>query len=387
MRIGVDMISAGSGFGPAAGGMAAYFEGLLGALCVHPRVSSIVVFVPPWHDGLAVPDDPRIERVRCRGLTRHRPWRVAYEQTVLPVMARHQGVDILLSSCNVKPLLWRGPSVVVLQSIQHALLPVHTPPVRRAYLNLAVRRSLHSADMVIAVSETARTDAIELFSLDPTRIVSVHHGAAPWVKATVERGVRDEPHRLDGGGPYVLTISRLYELKNHPRLIEAMARVIAQYEVPHTLLIVGGDADYNRADLEAIARAHGVGERVSCLGPVGQDLVPGLFAGADAVAYVSLYETFGHPVLEALAFGRPLVTSATGGASEVAGDAARLVDPADVDSIAAGLADVLLDESLRARLRTVGPARVREFSWERSADGTVSVLEQAISRRRRAGRA
>jgi glycosyltransferase involved in cell wall biosynthesis len=373
------MISAGSGFAPAAGGMAGYYEGLLAALCEHPRVGSIVAFVPPWHDGLAVPDHRRIEVVRCIGLGRPRPWRVAYEQTVLPLAACRHRVDVLLSTCNVRPMTWRGPSVVVLQSMQHLLLPVKTPRVRRAYLDFAVRRSLQTADTVIAVSETSRADAVRVFSLDPSRIVSVHHGAAPWVRETVEHGVQAPPHRLPGGEPYVFTISRLYELKNHPRLIEALARLVRERGIPHRLLIAGGDADYRRSDLESMAREHGIEDRVACLGPVPQELVPSLFAGADAVAYVSLYETFGLPVLEALAFGVPLVTSATGATSEVAGDAARLVDPADVQSIANGLADVLLDAPLRARLRVAGPARVRDFSWERSAEGTVAALEQAIS--------
>lgn len=379
MRIGVDMISAGSGFAPAAGGMVAYYEGLLTALCDHSRVSSVVVFVPPWQDRLAVPDHPRIEVVRCLGLGHSRPLRVAYEQTVLPLAARRHGVEVFLSTHNVKPMAWRGPSVVVLQSMQHLLLPVSTPRVRRAYADIAVRRSLHAADIVIAVSETSRVDAIRVFSLNPSRIIAVHHGAAPWVRDTIEHKVRTTPHRLSGGEPYVLTISRLYELKNHPRLIEALARVVHDRGIPHKLLIAGGDGDYRRSDLESIARKHGVEDRVECLGPVAQELVPSLFAGADAVAYVSLYETFGHPVLEAMAFGLPLVTSATGGTSEIAGQAARLVDPADVDSIADGLAAVLLDEPLRMQLRAAGPARVRDFSWERCAEETVAVLEQAIS--------
>lgn len=375
------MISAGSGFAPAAGGMASYYEGLLTALCEHPRVSSIVAFVPPWHDGLSVPDHARLEQVRCIGLGHSRPLRVAYEQTMLPLQAGRHGVEVLLSTCNVRPLTWRGPSVVVLQSMQHLLVPVDTPRLRRAYLDLAVRRSLHAADVVIAVSEASRTDAIRVFSLDPSRVVSVHHGAAPWIRETVQGRVRAMPHQLPGGHPYVLTISRLYELKNHPRLIEAFAHLVLDRGIPHRLLIAGGDGDYRRSDLESIARAHGVEDRVQCLGPVPQELVPSLFAGADAVAYVSLYETFGHPVLEALAFGLPLVTSATGGTAEIAGQAARLVDPTDVESITEGLADALLDEPLRTHLRATGPARVRDFSWERCAEGTVSALASAISLR------
>src|SRR5205807_4484231 len=138
-----------------------------------------------------------------------------------------------------------------------------------------------------------------------------------------------EPYRPPDGAPYVLCISRLYALKNHRRLIEAFAALVRDASLPHTLVIAGGDADVTRAELEQVADRAGVADRVMLLGRVPQAQVPGLYRGAEAIAYVSLYETFGHPVLEAFATGTPVITSSTGGTAEVAGGAARLVDPGD----------------------------------------------------------
>ena len=121
------------------------------------------------------------------------------------------------------------------------------------------------------------------------------------------------------------------------------------------------------------------------LGAVPQVDIPGLFAGADAIAYVSLYETFGHPVLEAFAFGKPLVTSRTSATAEVAGDAARLVDPESVASIADGLRDVLTDGALRDRLAAAGPRRAATFTWERCAEGTMGAIGVALAGRAGAG--
>jgi glycosyltransferase involved in cell wall biosynthesis len=151
--------------------------------------------------------------------------------------------------------------------------------------------------------------------------------------------------------------------------------------LPHKLVIVGGDADVTRAELVEIAERNGIADRVLLLGRVPQVDVPGLYAGAEAIAYVSLYETFGHPVLEAFATGRPLVTSTTGGTAEVAGGAAKLVDPRNLSDIADGLHDVLTDDALRTRLITDGRRRVRDFSWERCAQGTVDALAEALKRR------
>lgn len=374
------MISAGSGFSPTAGGMVRYYDGLLNGLCELPEVDGIATFVSPWNDNLAVPRHPKIKVAPCRGLVRQRPGRVLYEQTALPLMARRERASVLLSTCNVRPFLWRGPSVVVLQSMQSFFLADRIGGLRRGYLGRAVPRSLTTADGVIAVTETQRADAIRLFGLDPERIVAVHHGAPTWATEAARTADGTRSYLVNDTTPYVLTVSRLYGLKNHRRLIEAFARVIADPSIHHSLVIAGAEADVRQTDLEQVAVEHGIGDRVRFLGPVPQKELPALLAGADAVAYVSLYETFGLPVLEACAFGRPLVTSDIGGTAEVAGDAAQLVDPRNVDSIANGLLAILLDQDLRRRLSIAGPKRAGQFTWARCAEGTAEALERAIER-------
>lgn len=374
------MISAGSGFAPAAGGMAQYYEGLLTALCARSDVAKIIAFVPPWSRQFAVPEHAKIVLAPCRGLTRRRAGRVAYEQFVLPVRARRHRVDVLFSTCNIRPFLWGGASVVVLQSLQHALLPVDTAAVRGEYLRRAMPPSLRTADIVIAVTETSRVDAIELFGIDPDRIVSVYHGASDWTLRVMDEATSVAPYRLANGRPFLFMISRLYELKNHARLIAAFAEFVRVNDPPHALVIAGGDADLTARDLLRLAADAGVGDRVHVLGPVDQEIVPALYQGADAVAYVSLYETFGLPVLEALACGRPLLTSSRGATAEVGGEATCLADPYDVTDIANGLRTVLLDSVARARLALAGPTRVRDFTWEACAEGSVEAIRRAIGR-------
>ncbi len=380
MRLGLEMISGGSGFGAAAGGLVPYYEGLLRALSDRPDVDGIVAFVSPWNAGLSIPDGLRVQTVVCKGLTRNRLGRVIYEQLALPVLARRASVDVMLFTCNVKPLLWRRPSAVVLQSIQHFLLPGRIGRARSIYLNWAVPRSLRSADHVIAVTKTERTDAIRLFDLDATRVGVVYHGMSTWARRIMEGEDPGPAYVLPDGRPFVLIVSRLYDFKNHRRLIEAFAHLVRDDQVAHSLVIVGGDADVTRAELKRWGEKMGLTDRLHCLGPVPQDDIPGLFIGADAIAYVSLYETFGHPVLEAFAFSKPLVTSSTGSTAEISGGAARLVDPYDVDSIQAGLREVLLDNDLRSRLSESGPRRAAEFSWERCAAGTRDALDRAVQR-------
>jgi glycosyltransferase involved in cell wall biosynthesis len=364
VRVGVEVVAGGTGFEEGGGGAAGY----------------IVVFSSQWYPGTLGAPHPKIE-VRRRPVPRSRPPRVLYEQLGLPIDARSAGVDVLLSTGNVRPLVRRTPNVLALHAIQHFLLGGDIGRLRSAYVRAFVPRSVRTADRVIAVTETLRRDTIELFGVEPERIVAVPMGPSPWVAELA--AAAPEPYRPPGGSPYVLCISRLYALKNHARLIAAFGRLVRDGGLPHVLVIVGGDADVTRDELAATARKHGVAERVLLLGRMPQADVPGLYAGAEAVAYPSLYETFGHPVLEAFATGTALVTSSAGATAEVAGGAARLVDPEDEADIAAGLHEVLTDTGARERLVAAGRRRVRDFSWEACARGTVDALVSATASPRR----
>lgn len=383
MRVGFEIISAGSGLEEGAGGAAGYFHGVIPPLCDDPRVAELVVYVPSWYAGAAEWRHPKLRLVRCE-VPRGRVARVGYEQVVLPLRAWRDRLDVLMSPGNCRPLAYRGVNVLGLHAIQYFLLGDEIGRMRWAYLRFAVPRSVRSADLTITATETLRRDAIELFEPDPGRVVTVPMGPQPWVADLIgqpDRPSAPERHRLADGSPYVLCISRLYALKNHRRLIEAFGLLVAEGDVPYHLVIVGGEADVTRADLARVALGAGVAERVHLLGRMPQETVHGLYAGASAVAYVSLYETFGHPVLEAFATEVPLLTSSRGATAEVAGEAAQLADPEDVDSIAAGLRRVLLDEAERERLVAAGRRRVREFSWEACARGTADALEHALARR------
>ena len=358
--------------------MTTYYAGLLSTLPEQEELGEVIAFMPPDITHMRIPSSPRLELVTCSGLPSNRVGRVAYEHLRLPKVARDARADVLLSTHNVKPLRWRGPSVVVLQSMQYFFLTDQIGRLRRAYLKQAVPRSLHGADLVIAVTEAQRRDAMTLFSLDPEQIVTVHHGPSTWALEAAQDLARSGGTQRPISGAYVATVSSLYEMKNHRRLIQAFAQVVGEHDIEHDLVIVGREADVTIRQLKQVADNHGVRDRVRFTGPLPQEDLPALLAHADAIAYVSLYETFGHPVLEAFAFGRPLVTSNLAGTAEVANGAAELVDPLDVGDIARGLYAVLSDDRRRSNLAATGRRRLAEFSWSACAHGTVLALKRAI---------
>ena len=132
-------------------------------------------------------------------------------------------------------------------------------------------------------------------------------------------------------------------------------------------------------DLERTIAESGVENRVQRIGFVDDAALTGLYSGADAVVIPSLYEGFGLPVLEAMACGAPVVTSNVSSMLEVAGNAAVLVDPTRLESIVDGLRDVLLSAEVQTRLRVAGPVRAAEFTWDRTAQLTLSAYRSIAS--------
>jgi glycosyltransferase involved in cell wall biosynthesis len=197
---------------------------------------------------------------------------------------------------------------------------------------------------VIAVSEFTALEAVELLGVDEERVRVIPHGVEP-------------PFEPDGPaveGDYVLAVGTLEPRKNLPRVVLAAERA--------------------GVDLRVVG-APGWGEvGVESAGFVSDDELARLYRGATCLVYPSLYEGFGLPVLEAMASGTPVVTSRNGALAELSGGAAVLVDPRDVDAIAAGIEEAA---KRREELRAAGLERARAFTWEAAAKATADVYRDA----------
>jgi glycosyltransferase involved in cell wall biosynthesis len=168
--------------------------------------------------------------------------------------------------------------------------------------------------------------------------------------------------------PYFFFIGGLYPRKNIGRLIEAFEQFKDKTGMPHKLLI-GGKTVYGTQEWIDQAAKSKYATDIKFLGRVkSQDELNKLYNGAEALAYVSLFEGFGIPCLEAMRCGTPVITSNTSSLPEVCGDAAFYVDPLSVESIAAGLEAIATDEALRRELMEKGLQRQAEFTWDKTAE-------------------
>jgi glycosyltransferase involved in cell wall biosynthesis len=232
----------------------------------------------------------------------------------------------------------------------------------------------HSA-VVLTGSEHARGDLLQAYGLAPERVVVTPYAA----DRRFGRLDRAETDRLLAGmglpEGYLLCVGNLQPRKNLRRLVEAFATLPAEIRPP---LVVVGQPAWLYDDIYAAVRRRHLGADVHFTGFVSTEQLVALYSRAHAFAYPSLYEGFGLPVLEALACGVPTLTSDRSSLPEVAGDAALLTDPEDVEAIAAGLERVICDEALRGRLAERGPRQAARFSWERCAEVTAQAYQFAL---------
>jgi glycosyltransferase involved in cell wall biosynthesis len=270
----------------------------------------------------------------------------------LPREAR--GVDVLHCPTFRGPVRSSVPVVVTVHDLAVLRHPGTFNQWTRRYSRFAVPRVARAARRLIAVSEFTRGEIVELLGAPEERIRVIPNAV----------GEPFEPRGAAAEGDYILAVSTLEPRKNLPRLLDAFERA----RLNGLRLLVAGAPGWGGVRVE--------GDGVRWLGEVGDEELARLYRGARCVAYVSLYEGFGLPVLEAMACGAPVVAARNDAAAEVAGDAAVLVDPLDPDAIAAGLAEAV---DRRDELRARGLERAATFRWADAARATVEVYREATS--------
>ncbi|MFL5402594.1 MAG: glycosyltransferase family 4 protein [Gemmatimonadales bacterium] len=277
------------------------------------------------------------------------------------------------------PILYHGMEGFLpysLRSRDRAIVTVHDlgwqahPELYNKRLRLMYRGLfpwvVRRANRFIAVSRYTADDLVRRAGVPASKIDVVYHGLDP----VFARPARPK----DSEVPYVLAVGGVSPRKNTRRLITAFSRWRGRggNRSRYRLLITGTslDADFSQNG--------SLPEGVSLLGYVDKAELPGLYAGAAAFLYPGIYEGFGLPIIEAMASGTPVVTSRTGAAPEIAGGAAVLVDPFEVESIEAGLEQALIPEKA-AMLTELGAERARQFEWSAAANATIEIYRSLVS--------
>jgi glycosyltransferase involved in cell wall biosynthesis len=281
---------------------------------------------------------------------------------------------------TLPPILPAARALLTVHDLSFVRAPETATPVLKAYLDRVVPRSVRRADHVLADSQATKDDLMALYDTPPDKITVLLSGISPHFRRVDDAAARAavyQRYNIPVGRPYIFSIGTVQPRKNYARLIEALAALGPDF-ADYQLVIAGGRGWLDSPIYRAVSD-FGLADRVHFIGFARDGDLPALYSAATCLAYPSLYEGFGFPVLEAMACGTPVITSNCSSIPEVAGDAALLVDPYDVGAIADALRRLLVANALRADLVARGYTQAACFTWARTAGQLRAVYEQLLN--------
>ena len=317
--------------------------------------------------------------------------KLIFEQVAFPRICHHWGADSAHVPYWGSPLRPTVPTVVTIHDLIPLLLPAYRGgPLVRLYTRL-VSASARKAALVLTDSLASKSDIERHMSLPSERVrciylaVDAHFGPEPEPEDQTIRlsyGLPDDSLPAEPGR-YVLYLAGHDVRKNVETLVEAFATV-AQAD-DDAILVIGGKLPARDDPVffnpQPLVRELGISDRVRLIGWVDEADKPAILRGASCAVFLSRYEGFGLPVLEALACGTPMIASNASSLPELVGDAGFALDPDDVQGLAGAILACLVDESLAGELRQRGPEQAARFSWVQTARQTLDAYLQAAAGR------
>jgi glycosyltransferase involved in cell wall biosynthesis len=290
--------------------------------------------------------------------------------------------DLLHVTYNA-PFVSPCPIVVTVHDVIFQRFPEFFSARDRLLFATLLPLSLRRAAAIITDSECSRADIITFYPFTAGKVYMVPLAPAPTFRPIEPPIAQRVCERYGVASQFILAVGNLQPRKNLMRLVDAYRNLLTQGLDNHQLVLVGKDAlrsNEFRAQVRDLVEAG----RLALTGYVPESELPALYSAASAFVYPSMYEGFGLPILEAMACGAPVITSACSSMPEVAGDAAVLVDPTRIDRIAAALHTVLTQPALADELRRRGQARAVEFTWDATARRTAEVYRSTLRAVKRA---
>jgi len=332
---------------PSPSGVAVYSREILyGMARAHPETKFAFCYRPhrfraSWGAAMPAPMPPNVRR-----------------RLLAPGVGLFHGLNQRL------PRWWAGPRIATFHDLFMMTGEYSTPEFRARFTEQA-QQAAERATTIIAVSEFTKSQVVTLLGVPPERVRVIHHGVRALRPAA--QPVREK---------VILSAGAIQTRKNVTRLVEAFEAVDRSWR----LVLIGSDG-YGADAIHARIAASPARDRIATLGYVTTEDLAAWYARAQVFAFPSLDEGFGMPVLEAMAAGAAVLTSNRSAMPEVAGDAAWLIDPENIDAMIEGLRRLTEDAELRAQLNRRAAERVSIFTWEKAVAATWSVYRDVLGER------
>ena len=307
----------------------------------------------------------------------------AYSEILGTATLTKEKLDVLhtTSSLSRIPTSYRGKVVATIHDLATMKVPEAFPVLVRARTKAMLNLAISKADKIIAVSASTKKDVCEMFKVSDDKVQVIYSGYDKRLseKSKVSREEILKRYELSNDEKYIFFLGTIEPVKNITRLLEAFALFKKMFASENKQfkykLIVAGKKGWLAAEHKQLAKDLEIEKDLIFTGYVVGDEVPMLFSQADFFVMPSLYEGFGTTVLEAFATGVPAIVSGVSSIPEIAGDAARLVNPMDVKDIATAMFQFSQDENLKNSYREKGYLQVEKFNWEKCARETLAVYK------------
>ena len=374
MRIAIDAHAVGA----KLGGNESYAVNLIEALAQIDSANSYTIYVTTneARDRFA----NRWSNFNVRSTLPHTPL-IRIPLTLSAELRKHP-VDVLHVQFTAPPFC-PCPVVVSIHDLSFEHLPQTFNRRSRTQLRLTVRHSARRAARILSLSEHTRRDIIATYGINAARVNAIPLAAPDHFRPVMDnRELQRVRHTYGIDGEYILSVGSIQPRKNLARLIKAYAvlRGIGPADKLPKLVLAGKCAWLYDETLHTLAES-GVKDAVVLTGYVPESDLPALYSGALCFVYPSYFEGFGLPPLEAMKCGAPVMVGNRTSLPEVVGESALLVDPFDVDAIAAALKRLITDAALRNELSSKGRERAEAFSWSETARKTLAVYQEVVASR------
>lgn len=296
--------------------------------------------------------------------------RLRYDQWGIRADIHSFETDVVHYPANVGSVIPLDNMIVTIHDMTFFLHPEWYTRERAMYYQWAVARSARNAARIIAVSQVTKNDIIEILKTPAEKIEVVNQGADERFAPASDEEKQTARIKYKLPDRYVLYYGTIEPRKNLERLIEAWSSIADKID-QH--LVIAGRTGWKTQPIADCANRSPHRARIHLPGFIADDDLPAVISAADVVALTSLYEGFGNAIQEGMACGVPVLTSSNSSMPEVAGGAAVLINPLDVESIAEGLRQLINDPALRASCVSKGNIRARQLSWTRTAEGALRV--------------
>jgi len=377
LRIGIDAHSVGT----KLGGNESYAVNLIEALAQIDSVNNYTIYVTTNEARDRFTD--RWSNFKVRATLPHTP--LIRIPLTLSAELRKNPVDLLHVQFTAPPFC-PCPVVVSIHDLSFEHLPETFKRRSRTQLRLTVRHSARRAARILSLSEHTRRDIIQTYGIDAERVSAIPLAAADHFGPIDDnRELQRVRHNYGIDGDYILSVGSIQPRKNLARLIRAYASLRGSCSADKLpkLVLVGKCAWLYDETLRTLEEA-GVKDTVVLTGYVPEKDLPALYSGALCFVYPSYFEGFGLPPLEAMKCGAPVIVGDRTSLPEVVGDAAIAVDPFDIEAIAAAITRLLNNSALRKEFSVRGQERARTFSWQKTAQETLTVYREVVNGRRTA---